>query len=167
MGYSLDSFLSWANRHPLDQFLHDPHATDVGEVVWGNGPSLGLVELGRGAAAPWVTPNRPIFGEWSPLILLNEPMWWFHGDEVIWFGFVLVLLSVGPCFAWLWAFSPLGSCRVYILLSFFYTLGSFYVQSRHVLLQTNNYQNSWNWLVISHNSKFGVYFSSFYINVEG
>jgi hypothetical protein len=37
----------------------------------------------------------------------------------------------------------------------------------YILLRLNNHQNSWNLFVIDPNTKFGVYFGSFYMKVGG
>ena len=52
----------------------------------------------------------------------------------------LICLVVGP--------SPLGSCRMFALLYFLYTLGTFSMLFRHVLLQMTNHQNLWKVLVL-------------------
>jgi hypothetical protein len=53
------------------------------EAVRANRPKFRPNGATRGAAAPLLGPNWPIFGGLTPLDLLSEPMWCLCRDKVI------------------------------------------------------------------------------------
>jgi hypothetical protein len=82
-----------------------------------------------------------------------------------------------PCWAWaasmwVWCLDVISGwpSPLLFVLIYFYALSKcaldyFSIFTEYILLQLNNHQNSSNLLVIDPNTKFGVYFSSFYMKI--
>jgi hypothetical protein len=66
-----------------------------------------------------------------------------------------------------WAFSFILCANMLLCFCLNAHFESFSMFSRYILLQLNNHQNSWNWLVINPNTKFGVYMGGFCVGVGG
>ena len=146
------------------------HATNVGQAMGTNQPKFR--PNGASGGSPPLGVGQPLAGaklahlQWVMSFGLLErhfvgiPQRW---GDLIWvcpyspLFWVLFCLVVGLL--------PLGLVSYVYNVVFLVYFRFIFVQSWHVLLQMNNHQNSWNWLIISPNSKFGVYFSSFYMKV--
>ena len=94
------------------------------------GPEVGHQGCTRtmGAAAPKVGHLESNFIGQLLVISWTWPMAVLRRVELGLVGFwACSPLVLGPDFAWLWASIPFGSCHVFVLLYFLYTLGIFLV----------------------------------------
>jgi hypothetical protein len=122
------------NWPPCTLNLDKTSIPTLGMAVSCNWQKLGPNRPGGGVAAPWLSPNAPIFGG-SPLVsLVTWPMVVFHEVEVICFGYGLVLLIFGLLVPHSSGPSLLGLCRMaFTLCSIVHSL-SFICISTNALL---------------------------------